>query len=107
MTQSAPPQSLALVKRTPCVPYGDGNVKVPRDGRNVCICAAERFGRKPTPVAESMKPPVALDTWPWTTNAEKKTNAATTAASGEIFSTRRDARDMVKLLDSRVPHARA
>src|SRR4029453_9316072 len=100
--QSAPPQSLALVNRTPCVEYGDGKVNVPRDGRNVCICADDKFGRRPTLVAESRKPPVGPDTWPWTTNSEKKTTMmATSAASEANFSTRRDARDMVKLLHSR------
>ena len=72
--QLFPPQSLALVIRTPSVPYGLGNVKRPRCGRNDAICAEFIAGRVADDVAESMKPPVwanvsvATSTKPATTN---------------------------------------
>src|SRR5262245_17013221 len=56
MTQSAPPQSVWLVRRNPLVLYGEGNVNGPRGGRNVCDCPADRPGRRPALVAESTKP---------------------------------------------------
>ena len=43
------------------MPYGAGNVKVPRCGMNDWIWPADNRGLRPAPVAESTNPPVACD----------------------------------------------
>src|SRR5437870_2432640 len=47
--------------RMPVVEYGDGNVKVPRCGRNAATSPADSFGLRPAPVDESMNPPAGFD----------------------------------------------
>src|SRR5205085_7606678 len=56
-TQSPPPQSLALVSRTPCVEYGAGKVKGPRSCMKDWMVGAEYVGRTPLLVAGSTHPP--------------------------------------------------
>ena len=73
----APPQSLALVIRMPCVEYGAGNVNMPRAGSHVWICAALKRGRSPTLVAESVNPPT-VEPCPCTVREEPMTTTRVT-----------------------------
>src|SRR5256885_11793024 len=57
MTQSGPPQSLALVSRIACVLYGGGKVKRPRSGNMAAACAVLSLARTAVLTAGSMKPP--------------------------------------------------
>ena len=57
--QSAPSQSVELVRRMPCVLYGWGNVNRPRAGRKAWIWAAVQTVRIAVLSAFSTNPPLA------------------------------------------------